>query len=639
MPRWVVRFLLGGCLALVGLWGMGGTSVASEPAPETLRAPMDGAELARFFDAIMAQHLERYHIPGATLAVVKDGEVLFAQGYGYADLEGQTPFDPDTSLVRIGSITKLFTWTAVMQLVERGALDLNGDINRYLTTFQVPASYPEPITLAHLMAHTAGFEERSIGVGARRKEDVPPLGDYLARHLPARVRPPGRLAAYSNHGAALAGHIVAEVSGLPYEQYVQERILLPLGMAHSTAWEPVPPPLRAALAVSYEYEQGKHVPIPFTYDLPVPDGSISATASDMARFMLAHLQEEAGEASPLLQSDTLRQMHRQSFTHHPRLDGWAHGFAEMSINEQAALSHDGSWEGFQSLLLLLPDREMGLFISYNGPGGIEAMTELLPAFFDNFFPTSSPSPAPSPNITPAPPIEALLGRYKPARSSVTTIEKVVMLLDSTRVSQVDERTIYFAGREWVALEPLLYQEVDGTERLAFLPDEQGTITAAVIGRRAYERLPWQETAPVNMAVLGVCAALALSALLAWPVAWLRQRRGHQPPVAPARGPWLARGVAGLASGAALGFIVTLTLILLGDTSQFVYGVPPSIWLLMTVPLIVAALSGVAVGWTVLVWKQHYWGFVGRVHYTLVVLGLLGFVWFFATWNLLGFRFG
>src|SRR6185503_6315777 len=183
------------------------------------------------------------------------------KGYGYADIENSLPVDPEQTLFRVGSVTKLFTWTAVMQLAEQGKLDLDADINTYLD-FHIPDTYPEPITLKHLLTHTAGFEDRFFEVLASDADSLVPARDWLISHMPARVRPPGMIAAYSNYGAALAGYIVARVSGQTYNQYIQENILAPLGMLHSTAQSPIPPDLRAQASVGYTYKDGAFQPFP-----------------------------------------------------------------------------------------------------------------------------------------------------------------------------------------------------------------------------------------------------------------------------------------------------------------------------------------------------------------------------------------
>lgn len=204
----------------------------------------DPAELEAFLDELLERQMEEHHIAGAAVSVVKDGELFFAKGYGYADIENGFPVDPEQTIFRIGSVTKLFTWTAVMQLVEQGKLDLDADINTYLD-FHIPDTYPAPITLKHLLTHTSGFEDLFFEVLASDADKMAPAREWLVSHMPARVRPPGDVAAYSNYGTSLAGYIVARVSGRPYEQYIQEQILNPLGMVHSTAQSPIPPDLRA----------------------------------------------------------------------------------------------------------------------------------------------------------------------------------------------------------------------------------------------------------------------------------------------------------------------------------------------------------------------------------------------------------
>ncbi|NIU59138.1 MAG: serine hydrolase, partial [Phycisphaerae bacterium] len=162
-------------------------------------------------------------------SVVKDGELFFAKGYGYADLEKDIPVDPEQTIFSIGSVGKTFTWTAVMQLVEQGKLDLDADVNTYLD-FRIPDTYPQPIAIKHLLTHTSGFEEVWIGSVVLDASDQVPPREWLISHMAARMRPPGDCAAYSNFNAMLAGYIVSRVSGQPYEQYIQEHILDPLGM-------------------------------------------------------------------------------------------------------------------------------------------------------------------------------------------------------------------------------------------------------------------------------------------------------------------------------------------------------------------------------------------------------------------------
>src|SRR5262249_40123424 len=309
--------------------------------------PNDPRELAAFFDGVLSQQLSMYHIPGATVAVVKDGQLLFAKGYGSADIAHNRAVQADDSLFRVGSVSKLFVWTAVMQLKEAGKLELTTDVNHYLKTFRIPDTYPgQPITLAHLLTHTAGFEDRGIGNDAGDAARLQPLRALLPPHLPARVRPPGQFTSYSNYGAILAAYIVEQASGQSFEQYVQEHILTPLGMRHSSFHQPLPPELASHVATGYSFAGSAYTAQPFEYVQVWPAGSLSATATDMARFMIAHLQNGRFGETRILQDATAQEMHAQHFANDPRVPGLDWGFYEQRIDGQRLIEHGGDIQWF-----------------------------------------------------------------------------------------------------------------------------------------------------------------------------------------------------------------------------------------------------------------------------------------------------
>src|SRR5581483_10763526 len=254
-------------------------------------------DVSAFLDGLMPQQLAKDDIAGAVISVVKDGKVIFAKGYGYSDVAKKTPVTPDNTLFRPGSISKLFTWTAVMQLVEQGKLDLDHDVNDYLD-FKIPAKFGKPITLRNIMTHTPGFEETVQELFVRDAKDLTPLGEYLKRHLPTRIYPPGTTPAYSNYATAMAGYIVQRVSGQDYYDYIDENILKPLNMAHSTFRQPLPDPLKAMM--SNGYQVASQPPKPFEFVEAAPAGSSSVTAMDMTHFMMAHLQNGKYEGAQIL---------------------------------------------------------------------------------------------------------------------------------------------------------------------------------------------------------------------------------------------------------------------------------------------------------------------------------------------------
>lgn len=624
----VVLGLFAGCVAVPVL------DPAARPAwsaPTGCRAPAPAA-LAGFFDRTVPDRLAHDRVPGAVVSVAAGGGTAFAEGYGLADTRRGVPMDPSRSLVRIGSITKLFTWTAVMQQVEAGRLDLDADVNRYLTAFKIPATHPEPVTLRSLMNHTAGFEDRVIGTGARASADVPPLGEYLARHMPARIRPPGEISAYSNYGAALAGHIVSQVSGEPYDAYVQHHLLAPLGMAHSTAAEPVPEPLAAGLARSYDSDAEPPQKVPFTFDAMPPDGSVSATAGDMANLMVAYLNDGRFGGKAILSPAAAAQMYRRSFAADPRLGGYAHGFMARTVNGRQVLMHDGSWEGFQSALVLVPECDLGVFLSANGTGGTETVAELTRAFLDRFAPPrTAPGPAPASRPTAAP----RAGFYKPTRHNESTIEKILVLLGPMRLRVDGDGTVRFKGGKWTPQGDGLYSRTDGRDHLVFLTGADGRRYVATDGP-AYQLMSTWEAPIFNLSLLLVFFIAAFSAL-AVPLTALWRRLSRRP--AAATGTW--RAARALASGAAvlgLGFLVLLTAQLLGDTGDFLYGVPPAFRALLVVPVIVLVTTIAAAACTVMGWRGSGATLAARIHQVAVFTGLAALTWFLWQWNLIGWQF-
>ena len=624
------------------------TALDSNPpsVPAQPQGVTDPAELGTFLDELMGRQMEEYHIAGATISVVKDGKLFYAKGYGYADIENGILVDPEQTGFRIGSVTKLFTWTAVMQLAEQGKLDLDADINTYLD-FRIPETYPEPITLKHLLTHTPGFEDRFFEVLASDADGQVPVRDWLISHMPARVRPPGIIAAYSNYGTSLAGYIVAQVSGQPYEQYIQENILNPLGMVHSTAQSPMPPDLRPQASVGYTYEDGAFQAFPDYLGQPafVPAAAISASATDMARFMIAHLQDgrysdaNIPEAR-ILNEATAQQMHSTLYTPDPRLLGTAYGFFDFSDNGQRAIGHSGESRPVNTLLLLLPDQNLGVFVSYNSAGGGDLTNQHLGfqrAFFDHYYPVPAVEPI-QPPADFAERARRFEGSYRLTRSSYTTLEKVMGLMGGTvEISDSGDGALLFTTPwgEWrvVEVEPLYFRQADGQFAIVFAEDDRGRIThmfTNVTPMFAFEKLNWYEAPAFNMALLLGCVLMFLSMSPAAAIRLIRNRRNPAP-----------RGIR-MAQSIILGISVLNLLFLVGTVvwgNPFpLFGVSMIYKLVLGLGVLSAVLTVGALVYTVQAWKNGYWGIAFRAYYTLVTVAAVAFVWFLNYWNLLGWRF-
>lgn len=347
---------------------------------------IDPKELAAFADDFFPQHLEELDIPGLCFVFVQDGEVIYASGYGYASLENQTTMDPASTVLRIGSVSKPFVATAVMQLVEQGKLDLYSDVNQYLSSFQLENKYSEPVTLAHLLTHTAGFEDPPY-VSITDPEQVPPLGVYLAENIPLRPDAPGDIHRYSNYGYALAAFIVEETTGIPFDQYVDENIFQPLGMEHSSYL--LAPPLPEDLATGYLLKEGDQIPQPVDYDGDYPAGSIVSTAENMTHFMLAHLQDGCYKGGCILGADSLEVMHQKQAETPYEGQAATFGFTEGTFDQARMIGHSGATRGFGSSLDLLPEHGMGYFFSFNEECQETVACQILPefrkAFLEQFF--------------------------------------------------------------------------------------------------------------------------------------------------------------------------------------------------------------------------------------------------------------
>jgi CubicO group peptidase (beta-lactamase class C family) len=342
---------------------------------------VDPVELESFADAFFSAQMEKLHIPGVSLIVVQNGEILLAKGYGYGNLEAESTVSAETTVMRIGSVSKSFVATAVMQLVEQGELDLHTDVNHYLRGFQLEDTFPEPVTLAHLLTHTAGFEDPPYAT-TTDPQQVQPLDEHLAENMPPRIHPPGEDFVYSNYGYALAALVVQEVSDTPFDQYVKQNIFEPLGMTHSRYL--LAPPLPENLATGYFYQDGRQVAQQVDYDEDYAGGSIVSTAEDMSHFMLAHLQNGCYQGTCILDDATMAEMHHRQAETPYKGQNATYGFVEAIQDDQRMLGHSGAIRGFGSSLNLLPAHKLGYFFSFNEECFETSACDIVPAFRKEF---------------------------------------------------------------------------------------------------------------------------------------------------------------------------------------------------------------------------------------------------------------
>ena len=605
---------------------------------------LTATDVEAFLDGIVPLQLERDDIAGATIAVVKDGKLLFAKGYGYSDYEKKKPVSAEETLFRPGSVSKLFTWTAVMQLVEQGKLDLDRDVNDYLD-FKIPDAFGQPITLKNLLGHTPGFEEQIKDLFTVGSES-PNLGAYLKTHIPERIYSPGTVPAYSNYGAALAGYIVERVSGRPFNEYVEENIFKPLGMTHSTFRQPLPPTLVSSM--SNGYKQASDQPKPFEVVVPFPAGSMSSTAADMARFMLAHLQEgQLGDAR-MLRPETARLMHSRLFALDQAANAMAYGFYEESRNGRRIIGHAGDTLYFHSDLHLIPDAGVGFFVSHNslGRGMPLPRTTLWEMFLNRYFPYTAPA---TPTLDSAKEdARAVSGSYILSRRSETSFLRAATLIGELTVSPVGDGMIEVAQltgpndkpKRWREVAPLTFLETNGHDKLIFKPDQNGRMQMILpypffVG----QRVGLFENNKILLPVIGISLLIMLLTLVLWPVAWfVRRHYGHKLELTPMER--RLRLAVRIVFMLVLFFMAALTgLVVYASTHIEFLSDRGNTWFHLVQMIGVLGAIGMLV---VLYNAIHAWmskrsRIWSKLQATILALACLGFIWFAYAGNLLQFR--
>ena len=545
-------------LAVIALLSLLAACSSSPPAvPPPVQGPAESHELTAedvgaWLDGKLPDALSNGNIPGAVVTVVKDGQVLTTRGYGWADTGGDggdpVPVDPESTLFRVGSISKIPTSIAVMQLVEQGKLDLDADISAYLDV-EFERRFDEPVTLRHLLTHTAGFEERGKGV-ITPGEGTFDLRAYLATDPPAQVFAPGTTPAYSNYGVALAGYIVQRASGRSFEDYVREHVLEPAGMDSSTYDQPLPAGLEERMASGYtSADQPAH---PFE-SVDAPAGALTVSAPDFAAFMIAQL-----ERSPELLSE---EGWEQMWSPDPNPEGLGGlakgdrmglGYWIYERNGHRIVEHGGDTRFFHADFEIYPEDGVGLFITMNGTGTNGASgtirADLMEGFTDRYFPAeqgvdqaraADQQPDPDQSRERA---EQVAGRYETARGSYTTSLAIMTPVSLTSVSARDNGNLVVSAQgqsmEYEEIEPWVWQRVGGHDRIA-ADTSGGEVRLSFIG--PHTLLPAGASTQLLLPVLVGGAVLMVVVLVAWPTGALRRRRavrsGRQ---AAAPLPWAGR---------------------------------------------------------------------------------------------------
>ena len=520
-----------------------------------------------WLDGKLPDALKNGDIPGAVVTVVKDGQVVTTRGYGWADTgaSGGQPVavDPQKSLFRVASVSKIPTSIAAMQLVEQGKVDLDADISAYLD-FEIERRFDEPLTLRHLLTHSAGFEEHG---------SLTPTTDleaYVKNDPPAQVFAPGTTPGYSNYGMALAGYIVQRVSGQPFETYVREHVLEPAGMTTSTYEQPLPAGLAGSLGPGHT-SAGEEVSFELMGDFPA--GSLTVSAPDFAAFMNAQLSR----SPKLLREETWEQMWspglgEERLGNRAKAGEMGLGYFDLSRHGQRVVGHGGDIPGWHSQFELYPEEKTGIFISYNGDGnGSDSSNnlreDLAQGFADRYFPGDAVKASGSKDS--AERARQVAGSYVPSRTFWTTFLSAWMpAYSSVSIEHTGDGKLKVDKTQYVEVEPWVWRQVDGRGAIAAQVKDGKVVSLSQ--EPAFTLLPTTLLQQALAPVFGVCLVLLLVVTVAWPVGALRRRRAlkrGQEVGAPV--PWLtrvARGGGVLALAAQLTWISLLVVIMTNSST-------------------------------------------------------------------------
>ncbi|HWZ13034.1 MAG TPA: serine hydrolase domain-containing protein, partial [Acidobacteriaceae bacterium] len=530
------RLILGGLMVIASAVGWAVTQPSRRPGTipvaqtidqsrvqgiaATESASFDPRDVSSFLDGLVPTQLVRGDMAGVAVIVIRNGQVLAKKGYGFADVSRKIPIDPDQTVFRVASISKLMTYVSAMQLVEQGRLDLDADVNRYLD-FKIEPAFQKPVTLRELMTHTAGFEHQQQYILQHETDAHIPLREFLMRFQPKRIYPPRTIASYSDYGVGLTGYIVEHVSGERFEDYVQHHIFDPLGMAHSTFEQPVRPDLRNL--VSQGYNSTADAPYPFEVYNPAPAGGLSTTLSDLALFSQTMLNGGEWNGHRILRPETVQEMWTRQFAVSPALPAMCMGFYEVDFNGLRLIGHAGDTRVFHSQLEIQPELKLIVLSAYNstgadGSGADGARWEILGGILDRYFPNHE-QPHWQPVDARARQIEGTFIKARRMESGRMKLESLMHQIhvhvnaDGELINKmaVDTRghpiKLRYIGND-------LWQDEIGQGRIMALRDQSGRVIgfASMFGATMTVRVPWWENARFVLPFLAF--ALLASGLVA-----------------------------------------------------------------------------------------------------------------------------
>ena len=598
-------------------------------------------DLNAWIDSQFTEGIDSFNIAGATIVLMQGDSILHINGYGLADIESNKPVNSSSSIFGIGSVSKTFVATAIMQLYEDGKLVLDKDVNSYLTSFQLEYKFNDSITVRHLLTHTAGLDDRKIGSAVLAEKDVIPLAQYLKKQIGLQIRPSGKVAMYTDQAYALLGLIVEEVSGLPCHEYIRQRILKPLKMNDSGFKRQAE--LKENYVTGYLQKGEQLIPCKPDFKLDYPAGALNATASDMGHYISMFLNNGVFKGVQILDSTTVAKMLHEPFRHYEKaVTGWLLGFQENDWYGIQLYGHTGSILGFESQLSLIQEKNIGLFISTNSSNYSNSKSrvfinkfiyDLLARLMPDSITEKEKAKATPTVGSVDEPLEEFTGTYRYTQYGYKTLDKLGVLIGLVPEIEIVAKDNTLEILKWkdklVPISDLTFYSKYG-DHLAFGRDMKGEISYFFAEAFSYHKLNFYEPVKFQVFWIGSIILILLIYIVISAVRKLfaRNKKRH-----------LIKNINfSLASLIVLFMAMLAYGLITTDPLEFFYGIPLLIKMALVLPFIIIPLEFVAIYLLTKAIRFKELGTFILIYQSSIVVAVLFFVPWLMYYNLIGFNF-
>lgn len=586
------------------------------------RAQSTDAPLIAKIDSTFNKLLGEKNVPGAIFAMVHGDSIVMLRGYGVAHVDKATPVDPTKTIFRVASVSKGVSAIGVMQMVDKGLIDLNEPVNKYLKNFRLPDQLGTT-TMAHLMTHSSGYDQRGSDRRTLDPSKMVPMVKYFPSAMPDQVLPPGKILSYSTWIGSIAGYTTEEISGVPFNDWMKTNVFQPMEMNRTGfVLEDLP---TEDVAQGYFFVNDNYREAPFEYTKTVPGTMMMTTASDMANLLLMLVNNGKFKDKTILSEESIAKMKTIQLTPDKRMLGATFGMYDMWANGRRILTHSGGFDGFMAQYYLLPEHQTAFFMAFNQRnGGAEVNSAVRDVILDYLMPEEKTVTKPEDIIKLS--LDRFVGRYQNTSMAISNIDK----LDSFggradwKITKGRGDTLMMFGESYVPIEPLLFRWTGGPNEYAkFYEDEQGNITEVTFGGllSSHRKLKWYEEPLYYESWMGISLLTFTTVLVMSVVSVIRKNKIALP--------WK------VLTSISLLYVVSAAIAMAGPTPNR-YGIPMSFKAGLLLMLVSAAASTSLIYFVYAAWRGD--GTKNKILFTFCSLVTMLFALWLNQWNMLGFQY-